>query len=275
MNHNNHNGLTHQNDPNNPNQPLNHDTGKASERASKALHKIDQIIPHDPENDMVQAIKHDALETPAAILSASKDVKDLRSRGQRTLFESRGRNKTRNNGNTGGRGNGKKKDRFLRRRLDQAYIASQAATNMMPDEVQGEDSGTTGVRAMVQEGAKIVKIFATAESAPKESKMRHVEDGQRLVHENTAEASQLTHEEVDTATPLQHEHFGNRQDDKKDANKDGKKDNANNKTENRQPKTDNDSKPSGNQDSSNTSNPSRYKHDARCSARRGFRHNRR
>jgi len=242
----------------NHNQPNN--TDKTSDRTSKALHKIDQFIPNDNENDMVQAIKHDALETPAAVISARKDVKDMRNRGRRSLFESK--DKT-GGGKTGGKAGGRKKDRFLRRRLDDSYIATQAATNMMPDAVQDEDSGTTGVRAMVQESAKIVKIFATAESAPKDTKMRHVEDERRLTHENTAEASQLTHTEVDTAPVLQHGDSDNKQDNNKDRKQDDKKDIANNKTENRPQKTDNDGKPSTNQEykhdtnnANNTNNPS-------------------
>jgi len=272
MNHSNHNdpnnnhasNLIHSND-----QPNNqaHDTDKAIERASKALHKIDQFIPNDNENDMVQAIKHEVLETPAAVISARKDVKDMRNRGRRTLFESRGKN---GNSSNGGKAGGKKKDRFLRRRLDESYIASQAAANMLPDEVQDEDSGTKGVRAMVQESAKIVKIFATAESKPNDSKIRHVEDERRLAHENTADSSLLTHEENNVAVLLQHEdsevdatlQHGDSSNDKKDGNIDGKNDNKkgnanNNKTENRPQKTDNGSKPSTNQDSKyDTSNPS-------------------
>jgi len=272
MNHSNHNdpnnnhasNLIHSND-----QPNNqaHDIDKAIERASKALHKIDQFIPNDNENDMVQAIKHEVLETPAAVISARKDVKDMRNRGRRTLFESRGKN---GNLSNGGKAGGKKKDRFLRRRLDESYIASQAAANMLPDEVQDEDSGTKGVRAMVQESAKIVKIFATAESKPNDSKIRHVEDERRLAHENTADSSLLTHEENNVAVLLQHEdsevdvtlQHGDSSNDKKDGNIDGKNDNKkgnanNNKTENRPQKTDNGSNSSNNQNSKqDSSNPS-------------------
>jgi len=249
VNHNSHNDPAN-NEPTQQNDQHNNQAqiiDKASERTSKALHKIDQIIPHDNENETVQAIKHDVLETPAAILSARKDVMDMRSRGRRTLFESK-KDKSNNSGKVGG----KKKDRFMRRRLDQSYIVSQAAANVLPDEQQDEDSGTKGVRAMVQESAKLVKIFATAESKPTESKMRHIEDEQRLAHENTAESSLLTHEEIDVVVLLQHEKPASstslQHGDSANGNKD-KKDSITNKTENRPPKADNSGKSSHNQDS--------------------------
>ena len=243
------------NDPNDLNSKLIHtndqptsqaqDTGTNTEKASKVLHKIDQIIPIDNENDMVQAIKHDVLETPVAIINARKDVKDMRNRGRRSLFERKDK------------AGGKKKDRFFRRRLDDSYIATQAATNMMPDAVQDEDSGTKGVRAMVQESAKIVKIFATAESKPKDTKIRHIEDEQRLTHENTSEASLLTHKEEDTVAVLLHGDSGNKQDTNKDNRKDNKKDNASNKTESKAQQSASDSNSSTNQDyEHDTSNPS-------------------
>ena len=113
--------------------------------------------------------------------------------------------------------NGKKKDRFSRRMLDTGYMATQATANMMTDEQEGESTSTMGIRTTLQESTKIVKIFATAESAPKDSKIRHVEDEQRLVHENTPEESRLEHDgedeylvfllhdEADGEISLQHE----------------------------------------------------------------------
>ena len=161
------------------------------------LHAIDQAVPDDKDSDAAQAIKHDLLETPAAILNARKDIKELRGRGRRLFFENKGRSV---------RAGGRRKDRLLRRGLDSGYIATQAATNMMPGEYRDEDSGTRGIRTMVAEGAKLIKVIATAEKKPKKSKMRFMEDEQRLVHENTPEASRLEHEAPDADNDvLRHE----------------------------------------------------------------------
>ncbi|MCL2501230.1 MAG: peptidoglycan DD-metalloendopeptidase family protein [Defluviitaleaceae bacterium] len=162
---------------------------------SRALHKIDQLLPDDRENDAVQAIKHDVLETPAAILNATKEIREMRTRGRRTLFENKKNVPTVNN-----KTKRKKKDRLLRRTLDRGYIASQAAANMMPDEQGGEDSGTKGVRAMIQEGAKLVKIFATAERKPDDSKLRHNE--QKLAHENIPDESRLAYNGVENKSVI-------------------------------------------------------------------------
>ena len=171
-------------------------TRRSRNIASRALNKIDQAIPDDKENITAQAIKHDVLETPAAILNARRDIKDMRSRGRRSLFENKeksGKSPVK----------GKKRDCLWRRRLDRSYIATQAAVNLMPDEQQGEDSGTKGVRTMITEGAKIVKILATAEKRP--TKMRHSEDEERLIHENISEQSRLEHKEEADTPVLQHE----------------------------------------------------------------------
>ena len=95
----------------------------------------------------------------------------------------------------------RKKDRFMRRVLDRSYILSQGASNLMPDEQQDEDSGTKGIRTMISESAKLVKIFATAELKP--SKLRHAEDEEILVHENTPEESRLEHETIEGESVLQ------------------------------------------------------------------------
>ena len=227
--------------------------------SSKALHIIDQVMPDDRTNETAQAIKHDALETPAAILDAMNDVAEMRERGRRMFFENK-EDKPFSSGSTenptvtdsdsrvnrmisgdqkrvqvlkpsektdskkdsvadiaGGKlkhkpseksgkapAGGKKKDRIARRMLDRSYIFSQAAAQMMPAEQQDEDSGTKGVRSMISESAKLIKVFATAEKNP--SKMRHVEDEERLVHENTSDESRLEHEAIEGEDVLRLEH---------------------------------------------------------------------
>ena len=327
--------------------------------SSKALHILDQIMPDDRANETAQAIKHDVLETPAAILDAMNDVSEMRERGRRLFFENKedkplssestdsptvtdsgllieesttSRLTSETSGTTGDgdyttlevnddstsdsrinrmiSGNkdyyatlgvsvdadettlknayremgkkyhpdanngdkaatekfkeaneaysvlgdpqrrqiydqkraqvlkpsdktdskkdsavniaegklkhkpadkvgktsagGKKNDRFARRMLDRSYILSQGASKLMPDEQQDEDSGTKGIRSMISESAKLVKIFATAERKP--SKMRHVEDEEKLTHENTSEESRLEHEAIEGEDVLRLEH---------------------------------------------------------------------
>ena len=101
-----------------------------------------------------------------------------------------------------GKNGGKKKDRILRRVLDGSYIFSQAAAHLMPDETQDENSGTKGVRKMISESAKLIKVFATAEK-PKDSKMNHEDDEETLTHEDDPEESRLEHEKIDGESPLQ------------------------------------------------------------------------
>ena len=104
---------------------------------------------------------------------------------------------------------GKKKDRMLRRTLDSSYIFSQAATHLMPDETQEEDSGTKGIRKMITESAKIIKIFATAEK-PKDSKLKHAEDEETLIHEDNSEEIDIEYEGVEGETILQIEDSNNK-----------------------------------------------------------------
>jgi len=393
------NTLTHEADNTATDQSANqsgtHDPNAGMDSAgntlsSKLLHTLDQILPHDEENDVVQAVKHDVLETPAAFIDAFTDVRDMRQRGQRLFFENKDnaetssgkrgrdsaygesggnpqteptlslpygndteaiedsrllhetretprlstnttekdeeskdvapvsraesfydgdapdlRSRTRGTGSdnkdyyamlgvgedadideiknayrglakkyhpdvnsgdkaaeakfkeaseayrvlidpqkrqayderralsksmtaTGGEkgtgdkpgsklnhspdsklnhtpnakngknpAGGKQKDRFMRRVLDRGYIFSQAATKLMPDEVQDEGVGATGIRSTISEAAKLVKIIATAERKPKESNLRH-DDDERLTHENEPDNSRLEHEGIET-----------------------------------------------------------------------------
>jgi len=90
---------------------------------------------------------------------------------------------------------GKNNDRFMRRVLDSGYISSQVTAKLMTDEQEEEYAGTKGIRAMLSEGAKLVKIFDTAERKP--SKLRHAEDDEQLTHEDDTEESPLEHEATD------------------------------------------------------------------------------
>ena len=93
---------------------------------SHVLQKIDEVLPEDRENDIVQFIKHDMLEAPTAIIGARKDILDMRNRGQRSLFENKGKGKDDNPLPKDKKGrNSRKKDRFSRRMLDTGYMATQ------------------------------------------------------------------------------------------------------------------------------------------------------
>ena len=93
----------------------------------------------------------------------------------------------------------KQKDRFMRRMLDGSFVLSQASTHLMPNEQRDEDSGTKGVRSMISESAKIIKIFATAEKKP--SRLQH-EDEEKLSHEDTPEENRVEHEQIEGEAPL-------------------------------------------------------------------------
>ena len=103
----------------------------------------------------------------------------------------------------GKKGGKRKKDRFMRRVLDKGFILTQAAAHLMPNEQQDENSGTTGVRKMISESAKIIKIIATAEK-PKDKETEDSEDDERLTHEK----NRLQHEELDGDSALQLENSG-------------------------------------------------------------------
>jgi len=86
---------------------------------------------------------------------------------------------------------------FARRVLDKGFIFTQAAAHLMPDEQKDENSGTTGIRNMISESAKIFRVIATAENAP--SKLRHEEheeDEENLTDENVLRLNNPAGEET-------------------------------------------------------------------------------
>ena len=140
-------------------------------KGSTLLHAIDKYSPDDRDDFVLQAERKHGLRAPAAVLSTTKSISDLRNRGQRLLFE---------------REDCENKDGLLRKGLDAAYLASQAASQITPDEEAHEFSGTTATRKLIHGTADIIKMAATAEKKCK-PQVKEVETSP-LVHEVTPDA---------------------------------------------------------------------------------------
>ncbi|MCL1842291.1 MAG: hypothetical protein FWF79_00590, partial [Defluviitaleaceae bacterium] len=140
-------------------------------KGSTVLHAIDKYSPDDRDDFVLQAERKHGLRAPAAVLSTTKSISDLRNRGQRLLFE---------------RQDGENKDGVLRKGLDAAYLASQARSQITPDEDAHEFSGTTATRKLIHGTADIIKMAATAEKKRK-PQVKEVETSP-LVHEVTPDA---------------------------------------------------------------------------------------
>jgi hypothetical protein len=121
-------------------------------KITKALDLIDRFSPDDKNDAVLQAERKYALRAPAALIDTAQSVKDVRQRGQRLFFE---------------RDEGQTKDGALRKGLDAAYIATQAASQVTPDQDQHEDSGTTAARKLFHGSADLIKMVATAEKKQK------------------------------------------------------------------------------------------------------------
>jgi curved DNA-binding protein CbpA len=67
------------------------ETGMAQDPklSSRALHILEKVLPDDRDNITSQAIKHDILQTPAAVIDAINDISGMRERGQRLFFENK------------------------------------------------------------------------------------------------------------------------------------------------------------------------------------------
>ena len=61
-------------------------------RLAGILTAVDRIMPDDRDNVASQAVKHDALETPAAILGAIDEINKMRKKGNRLFFENKDKN---------------------------------------------------------------------------------------------------------------------------------------------------------------------------------------
>ena len=130
-------------------------------RGARILGAIDNYTPDDIDDFTLQAERKYGLRSPAAILDTTKSISDMRKGGQRRFFE---------------RTDGQTNDGALRKGLDAAYLASQAAVQLTPDEDADENSGTTATRKLIHGTADIIKMAGTAEKKP------------TLQHENIAEA---------------------------------------------------------------------------------------
>ena len=56
-------------------------------KLAEILTTVDKIMPDDRDNVASQAVKHDALETPAAIFGTISEINKMRQKGKRLFFE--------------------------------------------------------------------------------------------------------------------------------------------------------------------------------------------